>query len=93
MVEECDLKVCAETARREAKRMGYFPRAAIQKPWITEKNRRARLKFAKEHIDWSLQKWKTVLFSDESKFVLRFVFIFLKYLIIQFLFVCSFVCL
>lgn len=27
-----------------------------------------RLEFTKNHLDWSVEKWKTVLFSDESKF-------------------------
>uniref|UniRef100_A0A915E512 Transposase n=1 Tax=Ditylenchus dipsaci TaxID=166011 RepID=A0A915E512_9BILA len=31
-------------------------------------NRRARLKFAKEHLAWTSANWAKVLWSDESKF-------------------------
>ena len=31
-------------------------------------DKKARLEFAIAHLVWSVQKWKTVLFSDKSKF-------------------------
>lgn len=43
-------------------------RVARKKPLISEKNRRARLQFAKTHITWTAEKWSKVVFSDESEF-------------------------
>ena len=39
-------------------------------PLISSKNKKCRLAFAKEHMLWSQEKWQTVHFSDESKFLL-----------------------
>ena len=33
-----------------------------------KKNKKARLRFAKEHSSWTPEDWAKVLFSDESKF-------------------------
>jgi len=33
----------------------------------SEKNRKDRLAFAKSHKDWTVEDWKTVIFSDETK--------------------------
>ena len=32
----------------------------------------ARLNWAKEHVTWTLDQWRLVLWSDESPFVLRY---------------------
>jgi len=40
---------------------------AKKKPRVTEKQRKARLAWAKEHLNWSPDDWK-VIFSDESTF-------------------------
>lgn len=34
---------------------------------IAERNIDARMEFARNHLDWGLDEWSTVLFSDESK--------------------------
>lgn len=39
-----------------------------KKPLLSKKNVRARMKFAREHRDWSVADWGRVLWSDESKF-------------------------
>ena len=43
---------------------------ARKKPFINEKQRRARLRFAKDHKDWTIEDWSKVIFSDESNFQL-----------------------
>lgn len=43
-----------------------------KKPLINERNRVKRLIWAKEHIDWDLDDWKSVLWSDESSFRLEY---------------------
>ena len=43
-------------------------RVAKRKPMITAKQKRDRLKFAKEKIRWNKKKWRKTLFSDEATF-------------------------
>ncbi len=47
-------------------------RVKAQKPLITERMKEQRLAFAREHVNWSVDDWKKVMFSDESHFELRF---------------------
>ena len=42
----------------------------MKKPALSKKNIKARLKFAREHKNWSLKQWYRVLWTDESKFEL-----------------------
>ena len=45
-------------------------RAPAVKPLISSKNKKCRFAFANEHVLWSQEKWQTVHFSDEFKFLL-----------------------
>lgn len=63
-----DITVSARTIRRILNKMGLFGRVAAAKPLISKKNKATRLQFAMAHLDWSVMKWRTVLWSDESKF-------------------------
>lgn len=68
---ELDLKICTRTIQRRAVQGGLCSFRSVRKPFISAKNRQARLQFAKTHLNWTISKWKTVLFSDESKFNLK----------------------
>lgn len=48
--------------------VGLFGRIGIKKPLINKKNKKARLQFAKDYQNWTVEDWKKVAFSDESKF-------------------------
>ncbi len=50
--------------------MGLNSCVALRKPLISEANRKKRLQFAREHKDWTLEQWKKVIRSDESRFTL-----------------------
>ena len=43
-------------------------RVAVVKPFLTEKQRKARYQFAKEHLNWTVDQWKRVIWTDESSF-------------------------
>ncbi len=46
---------------------------ALRKPLISEAKRKkgfVRLKLAREHNKWTLEQWKKVMWSDESRFTL-----------------------
>jgi hypothetical protein len=50
--------------------MGIYSRIAVPKPLLTEKQRENRLNWCIERQNWSIKKWKTVIWSDESRFTL-----------------------
>ncbi len=41
---------------------------AKRKPYVNMVQKRRRLLWAKAHLKWTVSKWKSVLWSDESKF-------------------------
>ena len=56
------------TLQTDVVQVGLFGRRRAEKPFISPKNVKERLKFAKGHQDWTVDQWKNVLWSDESKF-------------------------
>lgn len=58
------------TLRRRIAEHGMKSRFCKKLPFISKVNKAKRLKFAREHADKPLEYWKTVLWTDESKFEL-----------------------
>lgn len=56
------------TVQRELKGLGLNSCVALRKPLISEANWKKRLQFARELKDWTLEQWKKVMWSDESRF-------------------------
>ena len=62
-----------ETIRRRLKSVGQLKcRTAAKKPWLSRGNRLKRLVWARAHVNWTHHQWRKVLWSDESKFVIRY---------------------
>jgi transposase len=61
-------QVSVWTIRRRLRQFGLHGRIARKKPFISHRNRQRRLKFAREHLNWTPKDWARVLWSDESKF-------------------------
>ena len=59
-----------KTVSRHFVEQQLLARASVVKPLMSSKNKKCRLAFANEHVLWSQEKWQTVHFSDESKFLL-----------------------
>ncbi|EIE91839.1 hypothetical protein RO3G_16550 [Rhizopus delemar RA 99-880] len=59
--------VSAETVRRSLRRSGLTSFVKPQKPLLSEVNRRKRLDWALNHTDWTMEDWKRVIWSDETK--------------------------
>jgi len=59
------------TTHRTLKQMAYSSRRPHWVPLLSAKNRKQRLKFAKAHQNWTIEDWKNVTWSDESRFLLR----------------------
>jgi transposase len=50
---------------------GLKSRMAAKKPYLRNTNRLNRLRWAREHQNWTIDQWKEILWSDESKFCIR----------------------
>lgn len=62
------IKLSVWTVRRRLREFGLMGRVARKKPFVSLKNRRARLEFARAHLNWTTAQWRRVFFTDESKF-------------------------
>lgn len=62
--------ISLNTVKRRLRENGLVGRIAAKKTLLRSVNKQKRLKFAKEHKNWSIAQWKLVLWSDESKFQL-----------------------
>ena len=49
-------------------RNGLNGRVSVKRPHFPNGNKARRLKFAQRHKSWCAERWKSVLWSDESKF-------------------------
>ncbi len=65
-------RVTNQTVRNVIHASGGIGSFQTKKPFISERNRIKRVEWATEHLNWSVRKWKQVLWSDESPFVLRY---------------------
>lgn len=61
-------KANPETVRIILRKNNFSGRVARRKPFVSKRNRSKRLQFVKLYKDKDFSFWKTVLFTDESKF-------------------------
>jgi len=66
--DELELSVSKETMNRELKRLGFYAYRAPTKPLLTLDNIQQRLNFAREHMYWDVDDWRSVIFTNESSF-------------------------
>ena len=67
------LDVSEQTIRRRITQDSEFKSYWCTKtPFISEKNRKKRVEWARDHLSWTTEQWHKVLWSDESPYVLRF---------------------
>ena len=62
--------ISERTTRRTLKQMGYSSRRPHRVPLLSATNRKLRLQFARAHQNWTIEDWKNVAWSDESRFLL-----------------------
>ena len=70
MAKSYQLQCSVATTKRRLRCHNLFGRRPAKKPLISAKNRKARLKFAKEHLHWTVKDWSKILWTDESKFMM-----------------------
>ncbi len=63
--------ISEHTTRRTLKQMSYSSRRPHRVPLLSAKNRKQRIQFAQTHQNWTIEDWKNVAWSDESRFLLR----------------------
>ena len=67
------LQVSERTIRRRIEEdSGFTSYWSSKKTFIGENNKRKHVELAIERLHWTTEQWHTVLWSDESPFVLRF---------------------
>ena len=59
--------VSAQTVRRALKSTGLISVAKQRKPLLAPRHRKARLEFAERHLEWTVEDWAKVVWSDETK--------------------------
>jgi len=62
--------VCPKTIGRHLKENGLVCQVQKSKPYLTLANKEKRRLWAKQHASWTVEDWKQVIFSDESKYML-----------------------
>ena len=63
-------KVTDRTICNRLLEAGYPARTPLKKPLLNKDQRRKRLQWAKAHKDWDVERWRQVLWSDETSFSL-----------------------
>ena len=56
------------TTRKILRKTGIFRQKARVKPYLSPAHRKARRKWCEEHKDWSIDEWRSVIWTDESTF-------------------------
>ncbi len=64
--------ISEHTTRRTLKQMGYCSRRPHRVPLLSAKNRKRRPHFTQAYQNWTIEDWKNVAWSDESRFLLRY---------------------
>jgi transposase len=59
--------VCPQTVRNALKENNLRSVVKSKRPLLKAVHRRKRLKFAQTHANWTVEDWKRVLWSDETK--------------------------
>ena len=68
--ENINLNVSDRTVRRRLTEANLHSRFARKRPFISAINKKKRLQFARKYANMSLDFWKQILWTDESKFEL-----------------------
>jgi transposase len=68
--EKTSINVSTRTIRRTLHELNIFSRVPAAKPLLNDKQRINRLNWCIERRNWTVRKWKSVVWSDESRFTI-----------------------
>jgi transposase len=63
--------VSASTVRRRLHEGGLYARRPVVCVPLTPRHKRERLNWARLHVGWTQNQWRSILFTDESRFALQ----------------------
>ncbi len=63
--------ISEHTTHRTLKQMGSSSRRSHRVPLLSDKNSTRRIQFTPDHQNWTIEDWKNVAWSDESRLLLR----------------------
>ena len=66
--EDHNITVTPQTIRNRIREQGYRGRVVRKKPFLTSKQMKRPLEFAKKYEKMPISYWKKILWSDESKY-------------------------
>ena len=64
-------RVSSQTIRNRLRQFGLRPMRPLRRHILLPRHLAARLQWCRQHRAWRHAQWRTVLFSDESRFMLR----------------------
>uniref|UniRef100_A0A3Q3VXJ7 Transposase Tc1-like domain-containing protein n=1 Tax=Mola mola TaxID=94237 RepID=A0A3Q3VXJ7_MOLML len=64
--DSLELPVSTVTVRRRLCEANLFTRIPRKVPLLKKRHVQKRLQFAKEHINWPKEKWRNILWTDET---------------------------
>jgi hypothetical protein len=67
-----NVRISGQTVRIRLRESGLRARRLVVGPILKQRHRTARLSWARARRRWRLHTWQHILFSDESRFSLRF---------------------
>ncbi|EED13759.1 annexin ANXC4 [Talaromyces stipitatus ATCC 10500] len=66
VVQELELPVGTAALSRALKKRGYTRCKALAKSPLSDQHKRVRLAWALEHINWTVEQWNRILWTDET---------------------------
>ena len=69
-IEKTNIEVSTKTIRRNLHEMKIFSYVPARKPLLSDRQREQRLRWCIQKQNWTVQKWKSVIWSDESRFTI-----------------------
>jgi transposase len=60
-------QVSLTSVKRALRSMGFETKRKIKKPFLATRHKKSRYEWAVAHKDWTVDDWRRVIFSDETK--------------------------
>uniref|UniRef100_A0A914X566 Transposase Tc1-like domain-containing protein n=1 Tax=Plectus sambesii TaxID=2011161 RepID=A0A914X566_9BILA len=58
-------EISDSTIQRRLRDKGLYGRVAVHKPYVSKTNMEKRIKFTREHLQWTTEDWKEVLWTED----------------------------
>ena len=72
IISDLGLEISQRTVCRRLSEAGYTSFFQRKKAFVNKRNRKKRVRWAKDHKNWTVVEWIKVLWSDESPYTFRY---------------------